>query len=284
MAEADRRAVPADQRPAHRRARAGHLRRRVGAGGLRDVRGRPRYAALGDRRLPARRASLVLGGDAAAAVRRGDGDRPGDAQHLRHRPRSRWPRSTTVVVRRYLLVRVRRTTSTSAPAIGRSLRKTVRAEMKWGGGGSLRAAAPCPRTDTSVGGGCRPRSSGERELAYRRRSSSSGIRALAARSTAPARGDRRRWSERATSTSAAQRASVVTAWLEVVRPRRARAASRGLALVVTRFALAPQTALRRPAAASRSSRSASSRPAAAIRAASTPSVRRRPGRRPRGST
>jgi hypothetical protein len=41
----------------------------------------------------------------------------------------------TVVVRRYLLVRAGGT-KYICPAIGRSLRKTVRSEMKWSGGGS----------------------------------------------------------------------------------------------------------------------------------------------------
>jgi len=41
----------------------------------------------------------------------------------------------TVLVRRYLLVRAGGTKYV-CPAIGRSLRKTVRSELKWGGGGS----------------------------------------------------------------------------------------------------------------------------------------------------
>jgi hypothetical protein len=56
----------------------------------------------------------------------------------------------TVVVRRYLVVRAGGTRYI-CPAIGRSLRKTVRAEMKWGGGSSqLLSPGSAVGNDSSV--------------------------------------------------------------------------------------------------------------------------------------
>jgi hypothetical protein len=68
----------------------------------------------------------------------------------------------TVIVRRYLLVRSGGN-KYICPAISRSLRKTVRAEMKWGGGGNLLApglssADPSGAVQTEV--------KGEHELDY----------------------------------------------------------------------------------------------------------------------
>jgi hypothetical protein len=68
----------------------------------------------------------------------------------------------TVVVRRYLLVRSGGN-KYICPAISRSLRKTVRAEMKWGGGGNLLAPNLSP-ADPS--GTLQTEVKGEHELDY----------------------------------------------------------------------------------------------------------------------
>ena len=69
----------------------------------------------------------------------------------------------TVVVRRYLLVRSGGN-KYICPAISRSLRKTVRAEMKWnGGGGNLLAPSLSPADPT---GSLQTEVKGEHELDY----------------------------------------------------------------------------------------------------------------------
>jgi hypothetical protein len=69
----------------------------------------------------------------------------------------------TVVVRRYLLVRAGGH-KYICPAISRSLRKTVRAEMKWnGGGGNLLAPSLSPADPT---GSLQTEVKGEHELDY----------------------------------------------------------------------------------------------------------------------
>jgi len=69
----------------------------------------------------------------------------------------------TVVVRRYLLVRAGGN-KYICPAISRSLRKTVRAEMKWGGGGGgLLAPGLSPADPT---GSLQTEVKGEHELDY----------------------------------------------------------------------------------------------------------------------
>ena len=132
------RAVPADQRPGHRACSACVL-----------VRGRRRRAASSTEH-----GIVAVPGVLGCAVRRRCSSgrrccarasrrrrRAVHAQHARDRRASRSPRSSRWWCARYLAGARRASRRYVCPAIGRSLRKTVRTEMKWRGRRSWRRAA-----------------------------------------------------------------------------------------------------------------------------------------------